>query len=180
VKGSSFSTHKQVVVHKLDKGLVKGFVDPESYLRPDAMEVLDREGRLVNIPLSEVKGVFFVRKFEGNPQGSERKVFRSRPRLAGLWVRLTFKDNEVLEGVVPNNLLAMNPLGFSLTPPDPSSNNLRLFIPRSALVGIEVLGVVPDGAGRRGAPKRGMRQTGTANGVRQIDLFSPPGPAATK
>jgi hypothetical protein len=168
------------VVHKLDNGLVKGFVDPESFLRPEGVEVLDREGRLVNIPLSEVKGVFFVREFEGNPRRAERKVFRSRPRLAGLWVRLTFKDNEVLEGVVPNNLLAMNPLGFSLTPPDPTSNTVKLFIPRSALVGLEVLGVVPDGAARRRAPERGVGQAGVMTGARQIDLFSLPDPEATK
>jgi hypothetical protein len=149
VKANRSSTRKQVVVRKLDKGVVKGFVDPASYLRPESVEVLDREGRLVQIPLHEVKGVFFVREFDGSPRHAERKVFHSRPRLAGLWVRLTFKDNEVLEGLLANDLLAINPLGFFLTSPDFYSNNLRMFIPRGALSGMEVLGVVSEGAARR-------------------------------
>jgi len=172
VKATRASTRKQVVVRKLDTGLVKGFVDPASYLRPEGLEVLDREGRLVHIPLEEVKGVFFVREFEGNPQRPERKVFHSRPRLAGLWVRMTFKDNEVLEGLLANNLLAMDPLGFIVTPPDLYSNNVRMFIPRSALSGIEVLGVVSDGAARRASRRLGVPQSGAADLAKQIGLFS--------
>lgn len=166
------STRKQVVVRKLDKEVVKGFVDPASYLRPEGLEVLDREGRLVHIPLHEVKGVFFVREFDGNPQRTERKVFHSRPRLAGLWVRLTFKDSEVLEGVLTNDLLAIDPLGFFLTPPDFYSNNLRMFIPRGALSGIEVLGVVSDGATRRPWRRLAATQPTAADSAKQIGLFS--------
>jgi len=176
VNANRSSTRKQVVVRKLDKEAVKGFVDPASYLRPEGVELLDREGRLVNIPLRDVKGVFFVREFDGNVQRAERKVFHSRPRLAGLWVRLTFKDNEVLEAVLSNDLLAMDPLGFFLTPPDFYSNNLRMFIPRSALSGIEVLGVVPQGreaAARRGWRRSDISQPRAADYARQIGLFSP-------
>ena len=99
--------------------------------------------------MSEIKGVFFVRDFEGNPDRAERKIFRSRPRLAGLWVRMTFKDTEVLEAILPNNLLEIDPLGYLVTPPDVYSNNLRIFIPRTALTEMEVLGVITDGVVRR-------------------------------
>jgi len=166
------STRKQVVVRKLDKGLVKGFVDPDAYLHPEGVELLDREGRLLRIPLEEVKGVFFVREFDGNPQASERKIFHSRPRLAGLWVRMTFKDSEVMEGLVANNLLAMDPLGFSVTPPDFSSNNLRIFIPRSALSNFEVLSVVSGSIGRRGMRRRAAPKAKAADATKQFDLFS--------
>jgi hypothetical protein len=113
------------------------------------MEVLDREGRLIRVPMESVKGVFFVRDFEGNPERPERKIFRSRPRLAGLWVRMTFKDTEVLEALLANNLLDLDPLGFLVTPPDVYSNNLRIFIPRTALTQMEVLGVISDGVVKR-------------------------------
>jgi hypothetical protein len=116
------STYKKVVVRKLDHGLLKGFVDSTSYLRPSAIEMLAREGRTVVIPLREVKGVFFVRDFDGNPQLSERPVFQSRPRLAGLWVQMTFKDKEVLEGLLPSNLVELTPEGFLITPADLYSN----------------------------------------------------------
>ena len=87
VKDNHKSTYKKVVVRRLDHGLMKGFVDSTSYLGPNGIRMLDREGRTLTIPLQEIKGVFFVRDFDGNPQRSERKLFQSRPRLAGLWVR---------------------------------------------------------------------------------------------
>jgi hypothetical protein len=148
VKSGPSSTRKRVVVRKLDKGLVKGFLDPSTHLAAE-LEVLDREGRLVHVPLSSVKGVFFVRNFDGNPDRAERKISRSRPRLAGLWVRVTFKDTEVLEAMLPSNLLEVDPLGYLVTLPDVYSNNLRIFIPRTALSELEVLGVISDGVVRR-------------------------------
>lgn len=148
MKDGPSSTRKRVVVRKLDKGLIKGFIDPKGYLASE-VGLLDREGRLVHIPMPDIKAVFFVRDFEGNPDRAERKIFRSRPRLAGLWVRMTFKDTEVLEAILPNNLLEVDPLGFLVTPPDVYSNNLRIFIPRTALTEMEVLGVITDGVVRR-------------------------------
>jgi hypothetical protein len=147
-----------VVIRRLDKSLIKGFVDANEYLS-DEILVLDREGRLVQVPMSTVKGVFFVRNFEGNPDRAERKIFRSRPRLAGLWVRMIFKDNEVLEAILPNNLLDLHPLGFVVTPPDVYSNNLRIFIPRTALTGMEVIGVISDGVVRRMSQRSAYRRT---------------------
>jgi hypothetical protein len=180
VKGKRSSTHKRVVIRKLDKGLVKGFVDPTTYLSSNGIEVLDRDGHLVSIPLEEVKGLFFVREFDGNPQHAERKVFHSRPRLGGLWVRMTFKDNEVLEGLVPNNLLEIGPSGFFVTPPDLYSNNLKMFIPRSALTGMQVLGVIADGRARRLSQEAGATRAKVADASRQIGLFSPPGSTEKK
>jgi len=135
-------------VRKLDKSLVKGFVAPDLFLQPEGVEIIDRDGHLLQIPLAEVKGVFFVRDFDGNPRRPERKAFLSRPRLGGLWVRLTFKDKEVLDGVISSNLLELHPAGFLVTPPDAYSNNLRMFIPRTALEKIEVLSVVPESIAR--------------------------------
>ena len=165
------STYKKVVVRRLDHDLIKGFVDSTSYLRPNGIEMLDREGRALIVPLAEIKGVFFVREFDGNPQRSERKLFQSRPRMAGLWVQMTFKDNEILEGLLPSNLMELSPEGFLVTPADLYSNNLKIFVPRSALSKINVLGVIPDRRGRR-LSRRGSALAGeTATSERQIGLF---------
>jgi hypothetical protein len=153
VKRRLSSTHKKVVVRKLDKSLIRGYVDPRTYLSADGVEVLEFEGRLVNVPLNQIKGVFFVRDFEGNPHHTERKTFQSRPRLSGLWVRMVFRDSEVLEGLTPNDLLSLDPSGFYLTPPDAYSNNLRVFVPRSSLTEVEVLGVIRDGRMRSERPQ---------------------------
>ncbi len=167
-----------MVVRKLDKGLVKGFLDPKGYLANE-VEVLDREGRLVRVPMSEIKGVFFVRDFDGNPDRAERKIFRSRPRLAGLWVRVTFKDTEVLEALLPNNLLELDPRGYLVTPPDVYSNNLRIFIPRTALTEMEVLGVISDGVVRR-MSQRAAQARLTATAEQQFGLFAATHPPEKK
>jgi hypothetical protein len=133
--------------------------------------MLDREGRAVVIPLPEIKGVFFVKDFEGNPQRSERKLFQSRPRLAGLWVQMTFKDKEVLEGLLPSNLLELSPEGFLVTPADLYSNNLKIFVPRTALSEIKVLGVISNGRLRRLAQKGRGLPGETATSERQMGLF---------
>jgi hypothetical protein len=158
-----------VVIRKLDKALLKGFLDPKGYLASE-IDLLDREGHLVHIPMPQVKAVFFVRDFDGNPDRAERKIFRSRPRLAGLWVRMTFKDDEVLEALLPNNLLEVDALGFLVTPPDVYSNNVRIFIPRTALMEMEVLGVITDGVVKR-MSQRAAQARVAATGDQQFGLF---------
>jgi hypothetical protein len=167
------STHKKVVVRKLDKSILRGYVDPRTYLNSGVIELLEFEGRLVNVPLVEVKGIFFVRDFEGNPRRPERKVFHSRPRQSGLWVRMIFKDHEVLEGLTPNDLLGLDPTGFYVTPPDMYSNNLRVFVPRGSLAEMEVLGVIRDGKLRREQPQGYPATVGTTELAGEIGLFGP-------
>jgi len=180
VKHRLSSTHKKVVVRKLDKSLVRGYVDLRTYLSADGVELLEFEGRLVNVPLDQIKAVFFVRNFEGNPRHPERKIFHSRPRQSGLWVRMIFKDREVLEGLTPNNLLDLDPAGFYITPPDMYSNNLRIFIPRGSLAEMEVLGVIRYGRLRREQPQMSPTAGGAGGLGGQIGLFGPPGAAQEK
>jgi len=171
VKENHKSTYKKVVVRRLDHGLMKGFVDSTSYLGPNGIRMLDREGRTLTIPLHEIKGVFFVKDFDGNAQRSERKLFQSRPRLAGLWVRVLFKDKEVLEGLLPSNLMELSPEGFLVTPADLYSNNLRIFVPRTALSEVTVLGLISNGRLRRFSRKGSRPQGDTATAEGQIGLF---------
>lgn len=142
------STRKKVVIRKLDKELVKGYLDPETFLTPTGVEMLDLEGRLLNLPLDQIKGVYFVRDFEGHRERPERKVFLTRPRMNGLWVRMTFKDSEIMDGLISENLLSHESHGYFVTMPDVYSNNLKIYIPRSSLSGLDVLGVINNGARR--------------------------------
>ena len=99
------------------------------------------EGQIVQVPYTEIKTVSFVRDFDA-PTEAERPVFLNRPKMEGLWMRFTFHDGEVMEGVMPNNLLAVEPYGFQVIPPHPYSAQQRVFLPRAALGSVEVLGVV--------------------------------------
>lgn len=169
MKDAHSSTHKKVVVRRLDKGLVKGYVNPGAYLGPGVLEVLDLEGRVMSVSLEQIKGIYFVRDFDGNHDRPERKVFRSRPRLDGLWVRMTFKDAEVLDGLISENLLTLDSRGFLVTLPDVYSNNQKIFVPRQALASIEVLRVVSNGARR--LSKRDQPRPKVAAVSSQIGLF---------
>jgi hypothetical protein len=140
------STHKKVVVLLLDRTPVRGYLNPGELGREEAIDLLTPDGEHRSIPLSGVKCVYFVREFQ-NPFQPERKLFLSRPKLDGLWVRLRFRDEDVMEGLVGNDLLDLLDTGVQITPPDLHGNNLRIFIPRTALEEMKVLGVV--GAARR-------------------------------
>ena len=57
-------------------------------------------------------------------------------------MRLKFRDNDSIEGVVPNDLLSLLDRGVQITPPDIHGITLRIFIPRIALSEMTVLGVI--------------------------------------
>jgi hypothetical protein len=80
--------------------------------------------------------------------------------MEGLWVRLEFRDSDVMEGILANNLLQLEPYGFSVTPPDPYSNQQRIFIPRTALRAMAVLGVVGSPLKKRKARPTPKEQIG--------------------
>jgi hypothetical protein len=139
------TTHKKVIVRKMDRDSVSGYVGAPLVV-DGKVEVLNTAGNVIAIDLREIKGVYFVREF-GEAESLTRKTFTSRPRSEGLWVRLHFKDNEVLEGLMPSDLTQSTPEGFLVNPPDQRSNTQRIFVPRSALESLTVLAVI--GASRR-------------------------------
>lgn len=145
----SGSTSKKVVVSRFDREAVAGFVNPQACLLPGGVEVLTPSGTLVLIPYEEIKTVCFVKDFENGEASRERLLFTTRPKTEGLWVRMLFRDGEVMDGVMANNLLALDPYGFTLTPPDPGSRHQKLFVPRQALREFTVAGVVGSPLRRR-------------------------------
>ena len=116
------------------------------------------------LPLEQVKGVYFVRTHDLDASLLERRTFSTRPRVDGLWVRARFHDQEILEGVIPNELLDVTPEGFNLIPPDVSAGVQRVFLPRSALSQMKVLGVIGGHRGRHA--RRGPTD------AQQIGLFA--------
>ena len=141
------TTHKRVVVLLFDHTMVKGYLSPSSLDHEEQIELLTPDGEHRSIFAEGVKSIYFVREFDADFQ-LERKTFLSRPKLEGLWVRLRFRDEDVMEGIVSSDLLDLLNSGVQLTPPDVHGNTLHLFVPRSALLEMKVLGVV--GVGRRG------------------------------
>ncbi len=129
-----------------DRKSLRGYLNPGRMGQTDPIDLLTQEGEHQEIPLSKIRSIYFVRDFS-NDFEPERKAFLSRPKLDGLWVRLRFADGENIEGVIPNDLLSLIDNGLQITPPDLSSATDRIFVPRSALTEVTVLGVV--GVARR-------------------------------
>jgi len=141
------STHKKVVVRKLDRDSVNGFVGAR-FISDGKLELLNTAGNVVLIELRDVKGVYFVRDFNDS-EDLTRKTFTARPRAEGLWVRLKFRDNDIVEGLMPNDLMQITADGFLVNPPDTRSNTQRIFVPRSALTEMTVLGVIGEKVRRK-------------------------------
>jgi hypothetical protein len=152
------STHKKVIVRKRGRDSVSGYVSPENFIVEGKLELMNPSGKVVLISLDEVKSVDFVRDFGERASGG-RKTFTSRPRTEGLWVRLKFTDNDVLEGMLPNDLTQIIPEGYLITPPDTRSNIQRVFVPKSALEEMSVLGVIGGAESRRKPAKDTGQET---------------------
>lgn len=143
---SPASSHKKVVVRTLDHKDFRGYLNPAQLGQSESVDLLTTEGEHQQIALKEVKAIYFVREFTDNFE-PERKAFLNRPKLDGLWVRLKFRDNDTIEGIVANDLLELLDRGVQIISPDPRGESPRIFFPRTALAEMSVLGVV--GVARR-------------------------------
>lgn len=157
------STTKKVLIQRFERESLAGFVNPQSYLHAVGVELLTPAGAVSLVPYAEVKAVCFVRDFDAAEHNEARKVFQNRPKIDGLWLRMTLRNQEIMEGILSNNLLLVEPYGFTITPPDPYSNHQRMFVPRAALTEVQVLGVV-------GSPLKTTRKPKPAP-KEQIGLF---------
>lgn len=135
------STNKKALIQRFDRENLYGHLNVSSYLQPTGVELLNLSGNLLLVPYGEIKLVSFVREFEP-PDPAEKRLFATRPKNPGLWVRLRFKDNDQMDGLLANDLLRQDPFGFAFTPPDPGSNSQRVFVPKQALADFQVLAVV--------------------------------------
>jgi hypothetical protein len=159
------SARKKVIVRKFSRDWLSGYVAPSHFVQNGQVEILDLAGKVISMPLDEVKWLCFVRDFNsgeaGNPERLLRKSFAGRPRTEGLWLRLKMKDEDTVEGLATNDVTLIDPAGIFLIPPDIRSNTQRIFVPGSAIAELEILAVITSPSKRK-----------PAETLRQEDLFS--------
>jgi hypothetical protein len=160
----ALTTNKRVLLARFDRETLAGFIQTPAGFGVESIELLTPEGTVVQVPYSETKVVCFVRDFEAGESWRDHRAFSTRPKSAGLWVRLLFRDGDTVEGMLANNLLLVEPSGFSIIPPDPTFQNQRLFVPKAALADVQVLGVIGSPLKRRIAKKAGDEQD-------QLEMF---------
>jgi hypothetical protein len=147
------STNKKVLLARFDREPVEGFIQAGAGFEGETIEVLTPSGSLLRVPVKETKAVCFVRDFDAGETWREHRTFLARPKMPGVWVRLLFRDGDSLEGMLPNNLMLVDAVGFSVIPPDTTFHNQRIFVPRTALREVQILGVVGSPLKRR-QPKK--------------------------
>jgi hypothetical protein len=119
----------KVVARFADGRIIKGMT-ADFFPNKDAFHVnpVNAVGNGVPMEIStrDLKALFFVKDFEGDPDHSERNEFDpSRPAI-GRRLRVVFKDGETLIGTTTGYQLGRP--GFFLEPADPTSNIERCYV----------------------------------------------------
>ncbi len=145
----------------------KGLLTPERFCWPTGWNSSRLAGNLQTLNYSEFKALCFVSESIKADLFTEHNLFERRPKVPGLWTRFAFRDGDRLDGILSHNLLDWPETGFFITPPRAGANRQRVFIPRSALVGTELRGVVGSGAGSASS----IRRLKAARDEGQLSMF---------
>ncbi|OPX97393.1 MAG: hypothetical protein A4E62_01520 [Syntrophorhabdus sp. PtaU1.Bin002] len=126
----------KVVVRFGDGRVVKG-VTQDFFPNKDRFHLhptSDTSGNATEVCIRDLKAIFFVRDFSGNPDYSERKSYLEGEKSQGRKVEVTFTDGEILAG----STLGYDPnrQGFFVFPVDPTSNNARVYAVTTAVKGV--------------------------------------------
>jgi hypothetical protein len=123
----------KVVVRFADGHTVKGFTN-DFLPAKDHFHVTPAEAapgtKPVDVQTKDLKALFFVKDFAGNPKHEECKDFDPSRPPGGRKIKVLFKDGETIVGTTQGYQPGRP--GFFLVPPDPESNNERCFVISSA------------------------------------------------
>lgn len=130
----------RVVIRYADGKFIKGFTDdffpnkPSFHVHPVE---LGRTDKGIEVTVSQLKAVFFVKDFAGDPAHRDQNDFAEGQLASGRKVEVTFTDGEVIVGTT----MGYDPKrpGFFLIPADLQSNNLRVYVVSSAVKGFRFL-----------------------------------------
>jgi hypothetical protein len=138
----SSSTAKRLILYRFDRPPVEAAVHADAYLQASGVELMLTGGNLQVIDYHSVKALCFAS--EGAPADlfTSQISFDRRPKTPGLWASFRFRDDDVLEGVLPRNLLEWPTQGYFLTPPRSNAFRQRVFLPHQAIRETALLGLV--------------------------------------
>jgi len=154
-------SQKKVIVRCFNSPAVSGYMPAYGFLESNVITLMDTAGRAILFPVNEIKWIAYVRDFNTadlvDPERIGRRTFPARPRAEGLWLHMTFRDGEILQGLAPLDITFLDAIvtghGLTVAPPDLRSNTQRIYVPRPALAALDLLGVVTSAASRKAAPK---------------------------
>jgi hypothetical protein len=153
---------KKVIIRRFNAATVSGYLSANAFVESGMVALMNTAGRAMLFPIIEIKHIAYVRDFNPDnlkePEKIGRRRFPARPRTEGLWLRMSFRDGDILEGLSSLDITFLDSIvidqGIMCTVPDARSNTQRLFIPRAALTGLDLLGVITTRSKRKSADVR--------------------------
>jgi hypothetical protein len=158
------SAHKKVIVRRFTGDTLPGYLPLSAFVRnrppQNAIDLLDLSGRVTTLSLNDIKHISYVRDFNlsdtANPERLTRRTFLARPRAEGLWLRMTFRSGDILEGLAPTDIGLLDDLindaGLQIIPPDTRSNTQRIYVPRTSLTSLQLIAVITSPSRRKPLP----------------------------
>ncbi len=110
---------------RMVKGITADFFSGKDLFHVSAVTA-SAGAKPVEIHTKDLKALFFVKDFAGDPQHVERKEFDPLHPQVGRRIRVVFKDGEVLVGTTTGYQPGRS--GFFLVPADASSNIERCYV----------------------------------------------------
>ena len=122
-------SQNKIVAHYLNGQLFKGVANdffPTKELFHLAPMDAPPGSKPVELQITGLKALFFVKEYDGNPDYHETNEFDPSMPLVGRKIKVIFKDGELMVGTT-NGYQPIRP-GFFLIPADSNSNNERCYV----------------------------------------------------
>jgi len=130
----------KVVVRYRNGKIIRGYTQNFFPNKP-GFHVLPHDAKnpndFVEVSIEDLKAVFFVRDFMGNPSYKEKKQIPEGEKPQGRFLEVTCKDGEVIVG----STTGYDPkrTGFFIFPIDPLWNNIKAYIVSNAVSKVRYL-----------------------------------------
>ena len=154
IKTETNATKSEKVVIQFGTSVMKGYLESPAWntieellshappSSPETFRIRHLEtGNYEEIPARDIKAVYYVNCFSGNPEHRPLNFHTRVPIVHGIWMRLQFRDGEIMEGIVHNSTRYLVDPGFFMVPTDPGSNNKLVYVVKNLLVDHRVLGL---------------------------------------
>jgi hypothetical protein len=122
------ATAVRIVVRYLNGDVLKGTTQDFYPNRPSFHLLPVDGGPAIEIQAADLKGVFFVKTFEGKPERRKLRGFVEAPpeTAQGKKIAIRFKDGEIICGYTLSYTPGRD--GFFVSPADFEGNNIRIYV----------------------------------------------------
>ena len=129
----------KVVVHTREHKIHRGFSKKEFI--GDNVRILDESGNESTFPIKDLKAIFFVKEFNGDPAYDEVLFLKKETARPWLWVHVEFEDGEILEGRIRNSEEIINGSnGFFIWVSDEYANSQSVYVVKKSIRKFKIMG----------------------------------------